>query len=65
VEKFGGGQLVQQEPDASSFQMEVLENTLKLEVIQLGILHHLHLFWELHFCIPTVFISHTGEASVL
>jgi glutamine synthetase len=36
VEKFGGAQLVQQEPDASSFQMEEL-NTFEAEVIPHGI----------------------------
>jgi hypothetical protein len=32
VEKFGGAQLIQQEPDASSFQMEESEIHLKQEV---------------------------------
>jgi hypothetical protein len=36
VEKFGGAQLVQQEPDASSFNGGI-RNTLKPEDIQLGI----------------------------
>ena len=48
VEKFGGDQLVQQEPDASSvFQMVELEIHLKQEVILLGIQHLQHLFLEL------------------
>jgi glutamine synthetase len=37
VEKFGGAQLIQQEPDASSFQMEESEIHLKQEVTLHGI----------------------------
>jgi hypothetical protein len=39
VEKFGGAQLVQQEPDASSFPNGELEILLKPEDIPLGIQH--------------------------
>lgn len=44
VEKFGGAQLVQQEPMHLVFLMEELETHLKLEVTQHGILHHLRSF---------------------
>jgi glutamine synthetase len=53
VEKFGGAQLVQQEPDASSFPNGELEILLKQEDTPLGIhISSVHLGTTL--CIPTV-----------
>jgi glutamine synthetase len=53
VEKFGGAQLIQQEPDASSFQMEESEIHLKQEVT---LLHPTSPAFILGttLCIPTV-----------
>ncbi len=62
IEKFGGRQLVQQEPDASSFPNGGIRNTFEAEVIQLGIQLLLLLYMVQHLCIPTVFVSYTGEA---
>ena len=36
IDKFDGGQLVQQEPDASSFPNGIIRNTFELEDTQLG-----------------------------
>jgi glutamine synthetase len=59
VEKFGGAQLVQQEPDASSFPNGGI-STLKPEDILLGILLLQLLYMEpLYVFLP---FSYTGEA---
>ena len=55
VEKFGGGQLVQQEPDASSFPNGGIRNTFGQGVILPGILHLQHLSWNQFQEIPFVF----------
>jgi glutamine synthetase len=56
VEKIGGAQLVQQEPDAS-FLMAVSEILLKPRIYTWDLLLGIY-----HFMYPTVFISYTGEA---
>jgi hypothetical protein len=62
VEKFGGAQLVQQEPDASSFPNGELEILLKQEDTPLGILHLQRSFGEQHY-VSQLFLSLTpGEA---
>lgn len=66
IEKFGGGALVQQEPDASSFPNGGLRNTFEARG---------YTAWDPSspafimdnsngktLCIPTIFVSYTGEA---
>ena len=62
VESFGGGQLVQQEPDASSFPNGGIRNTFEARG---------YTAWDptspafvigRTLCIPTIFVSYTGEA---
>ncbi|MBC7922637.1 MAG: glutamine synthetase III, partial [Ferruginibacter sp.] len=66
IEKFRGGALVQQEPDASSFPSGGIRNTFEARgytawdpsspaFIMEGIC-------EKTLCIPTIFVSYTGEA---
>ena len=62
VEKFGGGQLVQQEPDASSFPNGGIRNTLKLEAIHAWDPTSPAFIYGTTLCIPTVFVAYTGEA---
>jgi glutamine synthetase len=59
VEKFGGAQLVQQEPDAK-FLMEELEIHLKQRIYH-GINISCIYIWY-HFMYSYCFISYTGEA---
>lgn len=62
IEKFGGSQLVQQEPDASSFPNGGIRNTFEARG---------YTAWDptspafvigTTLCIPTIFVSYTGEA---
>jgi glutamine synthetase len=62
IERFGGGQLVQQEPDASSFPSGGIRNTFEARG---------YTAWDptspafvigKTLCIPTIFVSYTGEA---
>ena len=62
IDKFDGGQLVQQEPDASSFPSGGIRNTFEARG---------YTAWDptspafvigTTLCIPTVFVSYTGEA---
>lgn len=62
IERFGGGQLVQQEPDASSFPSGGIRNTFEARG---------YTAWDPSspafvigdtLCIPTIFVSYTGEA---
>jgi glutamine synthetase len=62
IEKFGGSQLVQQEPDASSFPNGGIRNTFEARG---------YTGWDPSspafligktLCIPTIFVSYTGEA---
>lgn len=62
IEAFGGDQLVQQEPDASSFPSGGIRNTFEARG---------YTAWDptspafvigVTLCIPTVFVSYTGEA---
>ncbi len=62
MDKFDGGQLVQQEPDASSFPNGGIRNTFEARG---------YTAWDptspafvigTTLCIPTVFVSYTGEA---
>jgi glutamine synthetase len=61
VEKFGGAQLVQQEPDASSFPNGELEILFEAGYTAWDPTSPAFI-WGTTLCIPTVFISYTGEA---
>jgi glutamine synthetase len=62
VEKFGGGQLVQQEPDASSFPNGGIRNTFEARGYTAWDTTSPAFIFGTTLCIPTVFISYTGEA---
>ncbi len=62
VEKFGGGQLVQQEPDASSFPNGGIRNTFEARGYTAWDPTSTAFIFGTTLCIPTVFISYTGEA---
>jgi glutamine synthetase len=62
VEKFGGAQLVQQEPDASSFPNGGIRNTFEARGYTAWDPTSPAFIYGTTLCIPTVFISYTGEA---
>ncbi len=62
MEKFGGGQLVQQEPDASSFPNGGIRNTFEARGYTAWDPTSPAFIYGTTLCIPTVFISYTGEA---
>ena len=62
IEKFGGGQLVQQEPDASSFPNGGIRNTFEARGYTAWDPTSPAFVMETTLCIPTVFVSYTGEA---
>jgi glutamine synthetase len=62
MEKFGGGQLVQQEPDASSFPNGGIRNTFEARGYTAWDPTSPAFIFGSTLCIPTVFISYTGEA---
>jgi len=62
VEKFDGGQLVQQEPDASSFPHGGIRNTFEARGYTAWDPTSPAFIYETTLCIPTVFVSYTGEA---
>ncbi|MCG9972939.1 glutamine synthetase III [Christiangramia crocea] len=62
IEKFGGGQLVQQEPDASSFPSGGIRNTFEARGYTAWDPTSPAFIWGTTLCIPTVFVSYTGEA---
>ena len=62
VEKFGGGQLVQQEPDASSFPNGGIRNTFEARGYTAWDPTSPAFIFGSTLCIPTVFVSYTGEA---
>ena len=62
VEKFGGSQLVQQEPDASSFPNGGIRNTFEARGYTAWDPTSPAFIFGTTLCIPTVFISYTGEA---
>ena len=62
VEKFGGAQLVQQEPDASSFPNGGIRNTFEARGYTAWDPTSPAFIFGSTLCIPTVFISYTGEA---
>lgn len=62
IEKFGGGQLVQQEPDASSFPHGGIRNTFEARGYTAWDPTSPAFIYGTTLCIPTVFVSYTGEA---
>ena len=62
IEKFGGGQLVQQEPDASSFPSGGLRNTFEARGYTAWDPTSPAFIYKTTLCIPTIFVSYTGEA---
>jgi glutamine synthetase len=62
IEKFGGGQLVQQEPDASSFPSGGIRNTFEARGYTAWDPTSPAFIYGTTLCIPTVFVSYTGEA---
>ena len=62
LEKFGGGQLVQQEPDASSFPSGGIRNTFEARGYTAWDPTSSAFVYGTTLCIPTIFVSYTGEA---
>ncbi|MCB0398080.1 MAG: glutamine synthetase III [Winogradskyella sp.] len=62
IEKFGGSQLVQQEPDASSFPHGGIRNTFEARGYTAWDPTSPAFVYGTTLCIPTVFVSYTGEA---
>ncbi len=62
IEKFGGGQLVQQEPDASSFPSGGIRNTFEARGYTAWDPSSPAFIYGTTLCIPTVFVAYTGEA---
>ncbi|MGO3156154.1 MAG: glutamine synthetase III family protein [Mesonia sp.] len=62
IEKFGGGALVQQEPDASSFPNGGIRNTFEARGYTAWDPTSPAFILGTTLCIPTVFVSYTGEA---
>uniref|UniRef100_UPI00404B6FBF glutamine synthetase III family protein n=2 Tax=Flavobacterium sp. TaxID=239 RepID=UPI00404B6FBF len=62
IEKFGGGQLVQQEPDASSFPNGGIRNTFEARGYTAWDPTSPAFIFGTTLCIPTIFVSYTGEA---
>ena len=62
IEKFGGDQLVQQEPDASSFPSGGIRNTFEARGYTAWDPTSPAFIYGTTFCVPTIFVSYTGEA---
>ena len=62
LEKFGGGQLVQQEPDASSFPHGGIRNTFEARGYTAWDPTSPAFIYGTTLCIPTIFVAYTGEA---
>ncbi len=62
LEKFGGGQLVQQEPDASSFPSGGIRNTFEARGYTAWDPTSPAFVYGTTLCVPTIFVSYTGEA---
>lgn len=62
MEKFGGSQLVQQEPDASSFPNGGIRNTFEARGYTAWDPSSPAFIYETTLCIPTIFVAYTGEA---
>ena len=62
IEKFEGNQLVQQEPDASSFPHGGIRNTFEARGYTAWDPTSPAFIYGTTLCVPTVFVSYTGEA---
>ena len=62
MEKFDGEKLVQQEPDASSFPNGGIRNTFEARGYTAWDPTSPAFIYETTLCIPTIFVSYTGEA---
>ncbi len=62
MERFDGGQLVQQEPDASSFPSGGIRNTFEARGYTAWDPSSPAFVYKTTLCIPTVFVAYTGEA---
>lgn len=62
MEKFDGAQLVQQEPDASSFPSGGIRNTFEARGYTAWDPTSPAFIYKTTLCIPTIFVSYTGEA---
>jgi glutamine synthetase len=62
IERFSGNALVQQEPDASSFPNGGIRNTFEARGYTAWDPTSPAFIWGQTLCIPTVFISYTGES---
>ncbi|RLD60112.1 MAG: glutamine synthetase type III, partial [Bacteroidetes bacterium] len=62
VEKFGGNELVQQEPDASSFPSGGIRNTFEARGYTAWDPTSPAFIYGTTLCIPTIFVAYTGEA---
>jgi glutamine synthetase len=62
IEKFDGTQLVQQEPDASSFPNGGIRNTFEARGYTIWDPTSPAFIIDKTLCIPTIFIAYTGEA---
>jgi glutamine synthetase len=62
MEKFDGEQLVQQEPDASSFPSGGIRNTFEARGFTAWDPTSPAFIYERTLCIPTIFVAYTGEA---
>ena len=62
MERFDGAQLVQQEPDASSFPHGGIRNTFEARGYTAWDPTSPAFVYDTTLCIPTVFVSYTGEA---
>ena len=62
LEKFDGAQLVQQEPDASSFPSGGIRNTFEARGYTAWDPTSPAFIFDTTLCIPTIFVSYTGEA---
>jgi glutamine synthetase len=62
IEKFGGSQLVQQEPDASSFPSGGIRNTFEARGYTAWDPSSPAFIYGTTLCIPTIFVAYTGEA---
>ena len=62
LEYFGGSQLVQQEPDASSFPSGGIRNTFEARGYTAWDPSSPAFIFGTTLCVPTIFVSYTGEA---
>jgi glutamine synthetase len=62
IERFSGSQLVQQEPDASSFPHGGVRSTFEARGYTAWDPTSPAFIWGNTLCVPTIFVSYTGEA---